>query len=183
MKNYTVKSTFEKHFCHKNMHYTKFLCVFVTSNSNACANQCPRYWPSLKEVEKQSLHGFAWAAYCFVFKVTVSYEPARLGVRSSWASLLAGLCHSLCINSSSTCMLAESISDNLENQMMVSGETPAQDLLQSRCSLKCLWSSASWWCQSLRSFRENQATCVSRLVLLFKSWHILLRSSDVYSPE
>lgn len=37
---------------------------------------------------------------------------------------LQGLCSSLCINSANTCMFAESVSDNLENQMTVSGGNP-----------------------------------------------------------
>lgn len=102
--------------------------VCIASNSSAWANQCPRYWPGLKEVEKQSYQVINW-----LWKEGIPRHPC-----------LQGLCSSLCINSANTCMFAESVSDNLENQMTVSGgKPPTQDLLQSRCSIKYLWSSAS----------------------------------------
>lgn len=119
--------------------------VCIASNSSTWANQCPRYWPGLKEVEKQSLHGFhVWdhILFCLQDNYQVINWLWKEGIPRH--PCLQGLCSSLCINSANTCMFAESVSDNLENQMTVSGgKPPAQDLLQSRCSIKYLWSSAS----------------------------------------
>lgn len=45
---------------------------------------------------------------------------------------LQGLCHSVCVDSPSTCMQAESVLDNLDDQMIASGgNSLPQELLKT----------------------------------------------------
>lgn len=145
--------------------------VCIASNSSAWANQCPRYWPGLKEVEKQSLHGFhVWdhILFCLQDNYQVINWLRKEGIPRH--PCLQGLCSSLCINSANTCMFAESVSDNLENQMTVSrGNPQLRTCYRAGAQLNiCGHQHLALSDLMMPVFEKNQAMCVAGWFFVFR---------------